>query len=171
MHVQCTRDTVQTLSGAKLTHISILFGKKFWQVLKQSRLKICKEQQPPIMDYLKIEFPNLVQQSSNDSFSFALVSQLPCSALFQLDPSCFSSAAAAMSSYQHQCQVNWTFFVPSPHLGAQQAVKIILFMMISFLMLHRVGVIFKRTFRTEMKSKSCCHELGSDARGVYISHE
>lgn len=137
----------------------------FWQVLKQSRLKICKEHH----GLLVIEFPNLVQQSSNDSFSFALVSQLPCSALFQLEPALVS--AAAMSSYQHQCQVNWTFFVSSPNLGAQQAVEIILFMVISFLMLHRVGAIFKSTFRTEMKNKSCCHELGSDARGVYISYE
>ena len=44
---------------------------------------------------LVIEFPNLVQQSSSDTFSFALKSQLPCSAFFQLEPSCFSSAAPA----------------------------------------------------------------------------
>ena len=44
---------------------------------------------------LVIEFPNLVLQSSSDTFSFAPVSQSPCSASFQLEPSRFSSAAAA----------------------------------------------------------------------------
>lgn len=145
--------------------------RKFWQVLKQSRLNICKEQQPP--SWITC---NWISKSGSAIFQwqFQLCTRFTIT-LFSFVPirsgSCFSSAAAAMFSYQHQCQVNWTFFVSSPNLGAEQAVEIILFMVISFLMLHRVGAILKSTFRTEMKDKSCCHKLGSDARGVYISYE
>ena len=56
---------------------------------------------------LVIQFPNLrriVQHFSNHGFSFALFLQLPCSALFQLQWSCFSIAAPCQLSYQRQRQ-------------------------------------------------------------------
>ena len=118
---------------------------------------------------LVIEFPNLVLQSSSDTFSFALVSQLPCSAFFQLELSCFSSAAAAcvILSIEHI-----SFLYPHHLISVQSRLwKLSFFMVISFLMLHQIAAIFKRTFHAEMKNKSCCQKICSDARGVYISYK
>ena len=126
-----------------------------------------------------IEFSNLVQKSSNDSFTFALVSKSPCSAFFRLEPSCFSSASRAaatvLSPYQlyqlYQCQLNTFLFRTLNSSQCTVGCTNYPFMVILFLMPHQVGAIFKSAFHREMKNKSCCRKICSDARGVYISYE
>ena len=104
------------------TYFNLIWKKvKVFRSLKTIQNKNVKRATTPHR-LLVIEFPNLVLQSSSDTFSFAPVSQSPCSALFQLEPSRFSSAAAAsvILSIEH---ISFLY----PHLVAEQAVEIILF--------------------------------------------